>query len=190
MNLKSMLIAGVFGASTLMSGAAWSASTTDIQWWHAMGGRLGEVVNEIAENYNASQSEYNLIPTYKGGYEDTMTAGIAAFRAKQQPNIIQIFDAGAATIINAKGATIAVEDNFDYPTATIDQSPDNLNCNNPTVTIDANATTTGTDIVYEWNTTTGQIVSGHTSLNPVIDEGGIYQIVVTMKLVVVQISLM
>ncbi len=110
MNLKSMLIAGVFGASTLMSGAAWSASTTDIQWWHAMGGRLGEVVNEIAENYNASQSEYNLIPTYKGGYEDTMTAGIAAFRAKQQPNIIQIFDAGAATIINAKGATIAVED--------------------------------------------------------------------------------
>ena len=83
---------------------------TDIQWWHAMGGRLGEVVEEIAANYNASQSEYNLVPTYKGGYEDTMTAGIAAFRAGQQPNIIQIFDAGAATIINAKGATIPVAD--------------------------------------------------------------------------------
>jgi len=106
MNLKSILIAGVFGASSLMTTAAWSA--TDIQWWHAMSGRLGEVVNEIATNYNASQDEYNLIPTYKGGYEDTMTAGIAAFRAKQQPNIIQIFDAGAATIINAKGATIPV----------------------------------------------------------------------------------
>ena len=47
---------------------------------------------------------------YKGGYEDTMTAGIAAFRAKQQPHIIQIFDAGAATIINAPGATIPVAD--------------------------------------------------------------------------------
>ena len=90
--------------------AAPLAAQTDIQFWHAMGGRLGEVVEEIAVKYNASQSTYNLVPTYKGGYEDTMTAGIAAFRAKQQPNIIQIFDAGAATIINAKGATIPVAD--------------------------------------------------------------------------------
>ncbi|MEP0521320.1 MAG: extracellular solute-binding protein [Hyphomicrobiales bacterium] len=108
MKIKSIVMAGLFGASSLMSSAAFSA--TDIQWWHAMGGRLGEVVNEIAEKYNASQDEYNLIPTYKGGYEDTMTAGIAAFRAKQQPHIIQIFDAGAATIINAPGATIPVEE--------------------------------------------------------------------------------
>ena len=83
---------------------------TEIQFWHAMGGRLGEVVEEIAEKYNASQSDYVLVPTYKGGYEDTMTAGIAAFRAKQQPDLIQIFDAGAATIINAKGATVPVAD--------------------------------------------------------------------------------
>ena len=82
----------------------------DIQWWHAHAGRLGEVVNEIAVKYNASQSVYNLVPTYKGGYEDTMTAGIAAFRAKKQPHLLQIFDAGAATIINAKGATFPVAD--------------------------------------------------------------------------------
>ena len=87
-----------------------ASAKTELQWWHAMGGRLGEVVDEIATNYNASQSEYEIIPTYKGGYEDTMTAGIAAFRAKQQPHIIQIFDAGAATIINAPGATIPVAD--------------------------------------------------------------------------------
>ena len=87
-----------------------SFAQTEIQFWHAMGGRLGEVVEEIAEKYNASQEDYVLVPTYKGGYEDTMTAGIAAFRAGQQPNLIQIFDAGAATIINAPGATIPVED--------------------------------------------------------------------------------
>ncbi len=93
-------------ASTIMVGAAHAA--TDIQWWHAHSARLGEVVEEIAAKYNASQSDYVLVTTYKGGYEDTMTAGIAAFRAKRQPNLIQIFDAGAATIINAKGATIPV----------------------------------------------------------------------------------
>lgn len=108
MKLRSLLTAMGFGASMLASSAAFSA--TEIQWWHAMGGRLGEVVNEIAENYNASQSDVVIVPTYKGGYEDTMTAGIAAFRAKEQPHIIQIFDAGAATIINAKGATVPVAD--------------------------------------------------------------------------------
>ncbi|MCF6303320.1 MAG: ABC transporter substrate-binding protein, partial [Devosiaceae bacterium] len=101
-------MASVFGTATLMTSVAWSA--TEIQFWHAMGGRLGEVVNEVADKYNASQTTYKLVPTYKGGYEDTMTAGIAAFRAKQQPNILQVFDAGAATIINAKGATVAVAD--------------------------------------------------------------------------------
>ena len=104
MKFLTLLTAG------MMTAAIPAAAQTDIQWWHAMGGRLGEVVEEIAVKYNASQDTYNLVPTYKGGYEDTMTAGIAAFRAKQQPNIIQIFDAGAATIINAKGATIPVAD--------------------------------------------------------------------------------
>lgn len=104
MKLLSVLAAG------MMTVAGPALAATDIQWWHAMGGRLGEVVEEIAAKYNASQEEYNLVPTFKGGYEDTMTAGIAAFRAKQQPNLIQIFDAGAATIINAKGATIPVAD--------------------------------------------------------------------------------
>lgn len=109
MKLKKFLLAGSIGLATLATtSTAWSA--TDIQWWHAHSGALGETVNKIAENYNASQSDYNLIATYKGGYEDTMTAGIAAFRAKEQPHIIQIFDAGAATIINAKGATVPVQE--------------------------------------------------------------------------------
>lgn len=108
MKIKAVLTAVAFSGSVLLSNAALAA--TEIQWWHAHAGQLGEVVNAIAENYNASQSDVVVVPTYKGGYEDTMTAGIAAFRAKEQPHIIQIFDAGAATIINAKGATVPVAD--------------------------------------------------------------------------------
>ncbi|WP_339857961.1 extracellular solute-binding protein [Thalassospira alkalitolerans] len=101
---------------TLMAAAAVLAfgstanAATEITWWHAMDGRLGEVVDQITADFNASQDEYHLVAVNKGGYEDTMTAGIAAFRAKNQPNIIQIFDAGAATIINAKGAVKPVQD--------------------------------------------------------------------------------
>ncbi|WP_296996439.1 MULTISPECIES: extracellular solute-binding protein [unclassified Thalassospira] len=101
---------------TLMAAAAVFAigntaqAATEITWWHAMDGALGDVVNQITEDFNASQDEYKLVSINKGGYEDTMTAGIAAFRANNQPNIIQIFDAGAATIINAKGAVKPVQD--------------------------------------------------------------------------------
>jgi sn-glycerol 3-phosphate transport system substrate-binding protein len=83
---------------------------TEIVWWHAHGGQLGETVNSIAEQFNASQSEIVLTPVFKGGYEDTLTATIAAFRAGEQPNIVQVFDAGAATIIGAQGAVIPAED--------------------------------------------------------------------------------
>ncbi|MEC9266676.1 MAG: extracellular solute-binding protein [Alphaproteobacteria bacterium] len=86
------------------------AEPTEITMWHAMGGRLGEVVDEMTAEFNASQSDVKLTSIYKGGYEDTMTAGIAAFRAGEQPHIIQVFDAGAATIINAPGAVYPVAD--------------------------------------------------------------------------------
>ena len=108
---RILTAAAVAVGLTAASTAAWSA--TEIRWWHAHSGRLGEVVDQIAKNYNASQSTYKIVATYKGGYEDTMTAGIAAFRAKKQPHIIQIFDAGAATFINAPGALYPVADLLD-----------------------------------------------------------------------------
>ena len=96
------------GVASLFATSA--QAQTEITWWHAMGGQLGETVNEIANRFNASQNEFMLTPVYKGGYEDTLTATIAAFRAGEQPNIVQVFDAGAATIIGAKGAVIPAED--------------------------------------------------------------------------------
>lgn len=95
-------------ATLAFSGA--SFAQTEITLWHAMGGALGETVNQIAEDFNASQSDVVLTPVFKGTYEETLTSGIAAFRAGEQPNIIQVFDAGAATVIGAKGATIPVQD--------------------------------------------------------------------------------
>ncbi len=46
-----------------------------------MGGQLGETVNQLATDFDASQSDYKLTPVYKGSYTETLTAGIAAFRA-------------------------------------------------------------------------------------------------------------
>jgi sn-glycerol 3-phosphate transport system substrate-binding protein len=77
---------------------------TEINWWHAHGGRLGEKVNAIADGFNKSQSDYKVVATYKGNYADTMTAGIAAFRAKNPPQFLQVFEVGTASMMAAKGA--------------------------------------------------------------------------------------
>lgn len=99
--------AGMVGAMAL-SFASETYAATEVQWWHAMGGRLGELVNEMAEGFNASRSEYKVVPVYKGNYTETMTAAIAAFRAGEQPHIVQVFEVGTATMMAAKGAVYPV----------------------------------------------------------------------------------
>ncbi|MCI2395891.1 extracellular solute-binding protein [Aliiroseovarius sediminis] len=90
--------------------ATTAIAATDISWWHGMGGRNGEVINEISQQFNDAQDQCNLTPISRGTYEEALSSGIAAFRSGEQPNILQVFDAGAATIISAEGATIAAED--------------------------------------------------------------------------------
>ena len=85
-----------------LSGQAWAQ--TEVEFWHAMGGALGEKVEEIANGFNESQDEYTVVPVYKGNYTETMTAAIAAFRAGEQPAIVQVFEVGTATMMAAEGA--------------------------------------------------------------------------------------
>ncbi|MDJ0893989.1 MAG: sn-glycerol-3-phosphate ABC transporter substrate-binding protein UgpB [Alphaproteobacteria bacterium] len=104
MKATSLLTAAALALG--MTGTAQAA--TEITWWHAMGGKLGEKVNEIAAGFNASQSDYVLTAVYKGNYTETMTAAIAAFRAKQQPHIVQVFEVGTASMMAAQGAIYPV----------------------------------------------------------------------------------
>jgi sn-glycerol 3-phosphate transport system substrate-binding protein len=77
---------------------------TEIVWWHAMGGALGEWVNDLAKDFNARQKDYKVTPVFKGTYPESLTAGIAAYRAGNAPNILQVFEVGTATMMASKGA--------------------------------------------------------------------------------------
>jgi len=100
MSIRGLLFATV--ATVALTGTA--QAQTEIQWWHAMGGQLGEALNALADGFNKSQTEYKVNPVYKGSYTETMTGAIAAFRARQQPHIVQVFEVGTATMMAAKGA--------------------------------------------------------------------------------------
>jgi len=97
-------LAAVAAAAATLALTVPAHAVTEIQWWHAMTGGNNDVVVKLAEEFNASQSDYKVIPTYKGSYPDTMNAGIAAFRAGNAPHILQVFEVGTATMMAAKGA--------------------------------------------------------------------------------------
>ena len=100
--MKHHLTAAI--SALAMMTAAPAFAQTEIQWWHAMTGANNDVVNKLAADFNASQSEYKVVATYKGSYADTLNAGIAAFRAGQAPHILQVFEVGTGTMMSAKGA--------------------------------------------------------------------------------------
>ena len=81
-----------------------SQAQTEVQWWHAMSGPLGEWVNDLAKDFNASQKDYKVVPTFKGTYDEAMTAATAAFRSGNAPHILQVYEVGTATMMAAKGA--------------------------------------------------------------------------------------
>ena len=83
-------------------------AAVEIQWWHAMTGPLNDKVNALAKQFNDSQSEYKVVPVFKGNYDETLSAGIAATRAGKAPNLLQVFEVGTATMMHAKGAVLPV----------------------------------------------------------------------------------
>ena len=80
--MKKSLIGALAVTSTLLSPMA-AMAQTEVHFWHAFTGRLGELVKGQVADFNASQNDYVVVESHKGNYSETLNAGIAAFRAKK-----------------------------------------------------------------------------------------------------------
>jgi sn-glycerol 3-phosphate transport system substrate-binding protein len=107
--VKSAFRFSVFVEAAIALVAASAAhAATEIAWWHAMSGQLGRQVEKLAADFNATQAEYRIVPSFKGNYTETVTAAIFAFRSRGQPAIVQVNEIATATMMAAKGATYPV----------------------------------------------------------------------------------
>jgi len=98
MNRRTLLA----GAAALAAAPARAqAGRTRLVFWHAMNGALNDEVNRICANFNAAQSEAEIVPVYKGTYPETLTAAIAAWRAGQAPHLVQMFEVGTGSMLAA-----------------------------------------------------------------------------------------
>ena len=83
-------------------------AATEVAWWHAMTGQLRLQLEKLASDFNATQSDFRIVPSYKGNYTETVTAAIFAFRSHGQPAIVQVNEIATATMMAAKGAIYPV----------------------------------------------------------------------------------
>lgn len=65
------------------------------------------------------------------------------------------------------------------PPNAVANAPNELNCNNTTVQINGNGSSTGAGINYNWTTTNGNITSGANTINPTVSQPGTYLLTVT-----------
>ena len=116
------LFASTIAVTTSLLWASSALAVTELQWWHAMTGANNEVVDTLAKEFNEKQSEYKIVPVFKGTYPEALNAGIAAFRAKQAPAIIQVFDVGTGVMMGAEGAVVPVAEVLEKGGYTFDKS--------------------------------------------------------------------
>lgn len=102
MKLKKLVLCSALALAAGLSAPVQAA--TEIQWWHAFTGRLGDLLAVQVEKFNASQDDYVVVGSHKGNYSETLNAGIAAFRAGEQPHLLMVFEVGTATMMAAQGA--------------------------------------------------------------------------------------
>jgi sn-glycerol 3-phosphate transport system substrate-binding protein len=124
LNRKFVTYAARAAVAAALAGSLAQPATaaTEIQWWHAFTGRLGEILAKQVEDFNASQGDYKVVAAYKGNYSETLNAGIAAFRAGEQPHVLMVFEVGTATMMAAKGAINPVYEVMEAGGETFDPS--------------------------------------------------------------------
>lgn len=95
-------VAAVVLAVALMSTSA--LAVEDIRLWHAMRGAHGVALEALVARFNSSQKDVRVLPVYKGSYEQTLREGLAASGKADGPDLLQVYEVGAADMIAARDA--------------------------------------------------------------------------------------
>ncbi len=78
-----------------------ASAKAQIVFWHSNTGINQERINDLTRKFNSTQSEYEVKAVYKGSYPETLTAAIAAYRAKTHPQILQAQEVATQTMLSS-----------------------------------------------------------------------------------------
>lgn len=86
-------------ALALLGTVAEAQTRTRISLWHAQEGRSREAIEELVQRFNQSQAEVEVEAVYKGTYPEVIAAATAAYRKRQAPHLVQVYEVGTQSMI-------------------------------------------------------------------------------------------
>ncbi|CAM3463845.1 ABC transporter substrate-binding protein [Paenibacillus lupini] len=98
-------------ANTPNSAASSNAADTSneapvtINWWHAMSGTNGKVLDQIVKDFNASQSHVVVKATFQGAYDELLNKVKATMGSKSGPALVQMNDVNTRFMIDSQAIT-------------------------------------------------------------------------------------
>jgi len=99
---QATIAAATLASSAKFAGPALAQSgPIEISFWHGLAQPLGGLLEEIAAEFNASQTRFRVASSFRGSYPETMVAAIAGFRSATAPHIVQMFEVGTGTMMAA-----------------------------------------------------------------------------------------
>jgi sn-glycerol 3-phosphate transport system substrate-binding protein len=100
-------------ASVAFAGSAMAQTArTPIEMWIGVTGPAQEELQRYGQEFNQSQSDYQVNVSFRGQYPEQRAAAFAAFRSGNPPHVMQMFDAGTGDMFGLPRATVPVSDVF------------------------------------------------------------------------------
>ncbi|AFZ68568.1 ABC transporter substrate-binding protein [Deinococcus peraridilitoris] len=87
-NMKKLMLA--------LALAGTAGAQTTVEFWHSFGdAKRGGWIQARADEFNKQNPSIKVVPSFKGGYNDSLQATILAARQNKAPALVQIFEVGS-----------------------------------------------------------------------------------------------
>ena len=110
-------LVGCAGVSSSSNKAVKDGEATEVTFWHSMGGKGGEAINSLVEEFNSSQDEIKVVAEYQGAYDDAINKLKSSALGNSGPDIMQLYEIGTKWMIDSGYAIpmqeLIDEDDFD-----------------------------------------------------------------------------
>ncbi len=110
MPTRRLLLAAAAVVGLATAPALAQQARTPITMWIGVTGPAQEEIMRYAQEFNASQTQFEAKVEFRGQYPEQRAAAFAAFRAGNPPHIMQMFDAGTGDMFALPRATIPVSE--------------------------------------------------------------------------------
>ena len=104
MKRNLLSLAGVLGTSLLVgcsSGNQATGDVTELTFWHSMGGKGGEAIASLVEEFNSSQEGIKVVAEYQGAYDDAINKLKSSALGNSGPDVMQVYDIGTKWMIDS-----------------------------------------------------------------------------------------